>query len=236
MDNLLFLFRLPMMCAAMLGMSGPVAVRAGEIEALDRAQTGVLGKQLEVGDVVFIRVSVLPFEKISSTTDSWTNHVGVVIDTSGAEPIIAESRFPLSGRATWSRFMARSKNGRVAVSRLGMLNQQQRDRLRQAAATRSGVLYDTGFDLHSRRQFCSRYVREVLGEATGIMVGDVENFSTLLAKNPHADLAFWRVWYFGYIPWQRETVTPASLLNDVKLNKVFDGYVSAADSFGGNQK
>ena len=29
--------------------------------------------------------------------------------------------------------------------------------------------------------------------------------------DPEADTGFWRAWYFGFIPWQRETVTPASL-------------------------
>lgn len=47
----------------------------------------------------------------------------------------------------------------------------------------------------------------------------------LLGNHPHADLSFWRTWYFGYIPWQRETVTPANLLLDAKLHPVFDGYV-----------
>lgn len=84
-------------------------------------------------------------------------------------------------------------------------------------------MYDTGFDLHSRRQFCSRYVREVIEEATGIQVGEVETFAGLLSRKPQTELGFWRVWYFGQIPWQRETVTPASLLRSPGLVPVFDG-------------
>jgi len=37
----------------------------------------------------------------------------------------------------------------------------------------------TGFDLHSPGQFCSRFVREVLLEATGVEVGEVETFGAL---------------------------------------------------------
>jgi hypothetical protein len=85
------------------------------------------------------------------------------------------------------------------------------------------VFYDTGFDLHSRRQFCSRYVLEVLREGAGIDVGRVETFAELLHESPGADLGFWRAWYFGRIPWQRETVTPASLLRTPGLATVFDG-------------
>lgn len=56
-----------------------------------------LGKKLEIGDVVFIRIPIPPFTEVASTTASWTNHVGIVVDVSGKEPLIAESRFPLSG-------------------------------------------------------------------------------------------------------------------------------------------
>jgi hypothetical protein len=63
----------------------------------------------------------------------------------------------------------------------------------------------------------------VLDDAVGVKLGEVENFATLLNRNPHADQTFWRVWYFGSIPWQRETVTPAGLLRDARLHIVFDG-------------
>ncbi|MDD2685050.1 MAG: YebB family permuted papain-like enzyme [Gallionella sp.] len=184
-----------------------------------------LGSQLKVGDVVFIRIPALPFKKVASTTNSWTNHVGIVIDTSGAEPTIAESRFPLSGNTSLSRFIGRSDHGRIAISRISLpLTQQQQLKLVKASEKRNGIFYDTGFDLHSNRQFCSRYVREVLLEGTGIEVGQIEDFSTLLSNNPEVDLSFWSAWYFGEIPWQRETVTPASLLIDPKMKTIFDGY------------
>lgn len=185
-----------------------------------------LGRQLAVGDVVFIRIPTQPFAEVASTTSSWTNHVGIVTDVSGEEPVIAESRVPLSGETNWSQFVRRSDMGRVAVTRLPVpLDQQQKDKLKLAVAERNGILYDTGFDLHSRRQFCSRYVREVLHEAAGVELGEVEDFHTLLKQNPQANQGFWRIWYFGNIPWQRETVTPASLLRDGSMRVVFDGQV-----------
>ncbi|MGO9446255.1 MAG: YebB family permuted papain-like enzyme [Thiobacillaceae bacterium] len=209
-----------------LARAGKPLVAGARITSGPRAEMTWLGKQLAMGDVVFIRIPFQPFTKVATTTGTWTNHVGIVIDVSGREPIIAESRFPLSAKTTWSRFIGRSERGRVAVRSLNIsLNQLQRDKLHKAANDRLGVLYDTGFDLHSRRQFCSRYVREVLAEAIGIKVGQIEDFATLLTKNSQADLPFWRAWYFGYIPWQRETVTPASLLRDPKMHSVFDGYV-----------
>jgi len=198
-----------------------------EAQAANSPQTSILelGKELQVGDVVFIRIPKPPFTKVADTTSSWTNHVGIVSDISGKEPVIAESRVPVSGETSWSKFVQRSDNGRVAVTRLPVpLDKQQQSKLRAAVAARRGIIYDTGFDLHSKWQFCSRYVREVLDEAAGVKLGEVENFSTLLKHNPQADQTFWKVWYFGNIPWQRETVTPASLLQDGRMRVVFDGH------------
>lgn len=194
--------------------------------SLQMSNLNILASQLEVGDVVFIHVPIFLFQKISDTTESWANHVGIVVENSGEEPIIAESRVPFSGLTTWSRFIARSDAGRVAVKRLNApLVPQQKQVVLQAAKKRSWILYDTGFNLHSKRQFCSRFVYEVLIEASGISVGKVENFEVLLQKNPKTDLKFWKLWYFGKIPWERKTITPASLFQSNAMHTVFDGKV-----------
>ena len=192
--------------------------------ALAKERVARLGQSLQVGDIVFIRIGAYPFRKVAEATGTWTNHVGIVLDVSGAEPVIGESRFPFSGRTTLARFVARSAGGRVAVMRPPTpLTPAQQAALDTAAAQRDHVFYDTGFDAHSHRQFCSRYVREVLQQGAGIEVGRVETFRSLLANAPQADVGFWRVWYFGSIPWQRETVTPASVLRSPGLKTVFDG-------------
>ncbi|MFT3818810.1 MAG: YebB family permuted papain-like enzyme [Rubrivivax sp.] len=187
---------------------------------------------LAVGDLVFIRVPVRPFVEVAAATGSWTNHVGIVVDTAGAEPLVAESTFPRVRATPLSRFVARSEAGRVAVRRLAQpLDGAQAQRLKAAAEARYGALYDTGFDLQSRRrQFCSRFVREVLLQATGVAVGEVERFESLLQRRPDANVGFWRLWYFGRIPWERQTVTPASVLDSPALVPVFDGRWAAAAS------
>ena len=204
--------------------SPPAAIASKNLAGLD-----ALGQQLEVGDIVFTRISFPLFCKVADTTSSWTKHVGIVIDIADHEPLIAESRVPFSGTASWSSFVRRSACGRVALARLNPPpDAAQHSRLAQAARKRMHILYDTGFNLHSRRQFCSRFVREVVDEATGIKLGEVESFAGLLASNPQADLRFWRLWYVGRIPWQRETVTPSSLLGDDRLTIYFDGHAADA--------
>ena len=130
-----------------------------------------LTSKLEVGDVVFVRVLPRPFRQVADATGSWTNHVGIVVKLCGGHAVVAESKFPLSRLTRFSSFVGRSERGRVAVLRLKTpLTVQQRARLQSAALRRLHRLYDTGFNLHSRRQFCSRFVREVIDEATNIPV------------------------------------------------------------------
>lgn len=209
--------------ASSLSMGEPNPAEA-EHRAQATAATRYLAQQVRVGDVVFIRVAARPFLEVSAATGSWTNHVGIVVDVGGDEPLIGESKFPFSGATPWSNFIARSEGGRVAIARLHSdLTLEQQQQLRSSADRRAGIFYDTGFNLHSSRQFCSRYVREVVAEATGVILGQVETFADLLARRPQTRLSFWKFWYFGRIPWERETVTPASLLESSHLHLVFDG-------------
>ncbi len=207
---------------------GPVSALAVDAsppsDAKAKVALDVVASGLKVGDLVFIRIGFKPFLEVAAATGTWTNHVGVVVDVSGAEPRIGESAFPLSRITTLSRFMKRSEAGRFAVMRLkDDLTAGQQAGVLAAATRRLRIFYDIGFDLHSRREFCSRFAREVLAEATGRTVGEVETFSHLLASRPDANQTFWKVWYFGRIPWDRETVTPASLLRSDEVHTVFDG-------------
>lgn len=179
-------------------------------------------EQVHIGDLVFIRVPTPLFMQVADATGTWTNHVGVVIDEAGT---VAESRFPLSGATTLKRFVRRSSHGRVAVMRLRRpLASTERARIAASARRRMGIAYDTGFNLHSRRQFCSRYAREVMAEATGEELGTIESLADLLRAHPEAPLWFWQLWYFGRIPWNRQTITPVSLLHSPALQTVFDGH------------
>ncbi|MGA2549111.1 MAG: YebB family permuted papain-like enzyme [Burkholderiaceae bacterium] len=201
----------------------------------DRAAVAIapedLASRVQVGDLVFIRIPALPFRKVAEATGTWTNHVGIVVDVSGPEPIVAEARIPFSTTTAFSRFVGRSEGQHVAVERLNAeLTPSERLAIAAAARKRMHVHYDTGFDLQSRGQFCSRLVREVLFEATGIQVGETETFRELLVRAPHADTGFWQLWFFGSIPWGRTTVTPASLLSSEALHSVFEGTVARTEA------
>jgi len=199
--------------------------RPGDLPTWTRSE---LASTVRVGDLVFIRIRYPPFKAIASATGTWTNHVGIVVDFNRSGPIIAESRVPLSRRTTLNAYVRRSEDGRLAVLRLPRrLTNQEAERVRAAAYARLGRLYDTGFDIDSHRQFCSRFVHEVLKEACDESLGEISTLAALLVRQPDTDLRFWKLWYFGNIPWRRRTITPASLYLDPTLQVAFDGRLCA---------
>jgi hypothetical protein len=191
--------------------------------AIDIAQ---LARSIKIGDLIFIRVSAKAFSEVADATGTWTNHVGVVSNTDSNDPQIGESTFPFSRITTLSKFIERSVQGRVAISRLKFpLSEQQIRHVQLAIDRRSGIFYDTGFNFRSNRQFCSRYAHEVISEATGVSIGKIETFREMVANQPGIKLGFWKLWYLGQIPWERETMTPASLFKSPELDPVFHGSV-----------
>lgn len=194
---------------------------SGDLPTLTRSG---LASTMRVGDLVFIRIRLPPFPAIASATGTWTNHVGIVVEFNRRGPVIAESRVPLSRRTTLGAYVRRSEKGRVAVLRLPRrLTDQEHERIRAATYARLGRLYDTGFNIDSHRQFCSRFVYEVLKEACGESLGEISTLAALLARRPGTDLRLWKLWYIGKIPWLRSTITPASLYLDPALRVAFDG-------------
>lgn len=178
---------------------------------------------LQVGDVVCIRIDNFIFNKVAKATLSWTNHVGIIVGFKDNEYWVAESTIPFSKIIPLSKFIARSKEGSFTISRLkNPISNDQKIKIMHAARKKMSILYDTGFNLYSKGQFCSRFVYEIIKEVTGVEVGEVENFRALLRKNPEYGLNFWRVWFFGFIPWKRLTVTPASLFNSDQLDLIYD--------------
>jgi len=161
------------------------------------------------GDIIFI--SVTAFTKVSAATNCPANHVGIVFNDPERGWLVAESAVPLSRYTPLAKFIARSDDGWCEIRRLKSgLSDTQVGALRAQCDARMGVPYHPGFRYESRRLFCSKFVYDVYQTALGVKIGELETFSHLLNRNPEAGLTFWRVWFFGRIPWNRITVTPAS--------------------------
>lgn len=167
--------------------------------------------QLQIGDIVFIAIDNPLYRRVAAATSSWTSHVGIIVDEPPGMEIVAESSFPLSRRTPLLDFKARSQDGRYSIKRLKRpLSKEQKRTICLEADKRMGILYHSGFDLDSKRQFCSKFVYEVFKEASRVEIGEIVTFRALLAATHKTPMWFWRLWYFGFIPWDRRTVTPAS--------------------------
>jgi hypothetical protein len=179
--------------------------------------------QLQDGDLIFTRISNPVFRQVAKTTDSWETHVGILFAGPNGTWQVAESKFPLSKCSRLDKFIARSEHGRFYIIRYrDGLTAVEKAGLRAAASARMGILYDLGFNYNSPRLYCSKFVYDVYRQATGYQVGKLQTFRQLLAANPQAPVTFWRAWFFGRIPWQRQCITTTSELKSADFIPVFD--------------
>lgn len=176
----------------------------------------LLKSHLQSGDLVFLELDNYVFKQVALLTQSWTSHVGIAF-YENHEWIVYESVIPFSKRTPLCDYMNKTKGDSFEVKRLPGLTDVDIQSIKQSAESRLGIAYNIGFDYDSHRQFCSKFVYDVFKEALGLEVGQKETFQDLKNKNPNADLSKAEIWFLGNIPWDRVTVTPASVYEDPKL-------------------
>lgn len=203
-------------------------------QRLDQLERQV-SAQLNQGDILFISIDAFLYKQVARGTGSWCSHVGFVVKEKG-QWLVLESKVPKVTATPLREFLARTCNGELAVRRLKRpLADTDIDCLKQAAAARKGGWYHLGFNFDSSRQFCSKFVYQVFRDALGIELGQVQTLRQLLDQNPQASVGFWRVWYLGFIPWQRRTVTPASQLVDPQLQTVMTTLEPSFEALSGRE-
>jgi|GEM_PF-1169641 len=132
------------------------------------ATVRTLAAGAHVGDLVFIRVPVSASDAVAGAAGSpgtWANRFGIVVDTSGDEPLIAESTaFAWTKLTPLSRFVARTDGGRIALARrVAAASADAQRRVHALAEQRIDALLGNRFNLRARRGFCAQYVTDVLG-------------------------------------------------------------------------
>lgn len=182
-----------------------------------------LKDRVNVGDIIFIAIDNFLYRRVSAFTNSWTSHVGFVYEKSEDGIIVAESTVPWSKKTKLEDFLRRSKSGKFSIKRLKKpLHTEECIKLKVATDKRLNKLYHTGFKYYSKRTFCSKFIYDIYREALNVSIGELESFNDLLAKNPDTKKSFWRTWYFGVIPYERVTVTPASQYESPLLDTVIE--------------
>lgn len=212
----------PKKCALLLcGLLFAAFAQAARAALDEQTYARVVASRPAVGDIVFTRIGGPIFSRVAETTGSWTSHVGIIVDFQRGDWIVAESGIPVVRKTPLRRFLSRSVDHEFAILRLKTEPTSAGKRAMLAFAdSQMGRFYSLGFDLRSRKTFCSKFVRDVVYAGTHQSIGEVETFDHLLHRNPHAPLLFWRLWFLGFVPWQRTTVTPASELSSPLLKIV----------------
>jgi len=173
-------------------------------------------KNIQSGDLVFLELDNYVFKQVAMLTKTWTSHVGIAFYEEN-EWFVYESVIPFSKRTPLCEYMNKTKGDSFEVKRLPGLTQEDIQALKASAEARLGILYHTGFDYDSNREFCSKFAYDVFKEAVGLEIGKKETFQELRDKIPDASIIKVEIWFLGYIPWNRATVTPASVYEDPKL-------------------
>ena len=177
--------------------------------------------RLSSGDLVFIRSGSYVYGQVAHLTRTWTSHVGVLFKNHINRWVVAESRIPRVVYTPLSSFLMRSAHGLYAVERMREgVSEEMALELKKAADRRMGLRYSLGFDFDSQGEFCSKFAYEIYREVLGVEIGRVETFREVVDRSGDARLWFWRCFFFGAIPWNRRTVTPASILESPLLEPI----------------
>jgi hypothetical protein len=192
----------------------------------DATYNSVVASKPAIGDIVFIRIGGPVFSRVAITTGSWTSHVGIIVDRQNDDWLVAESGIPFVRKTPLRKFLDRSENQEFSIRRLKTEPTAAQERVMlNFANAQMGKVYSLGFNLESKDTFCSKFVHDVVYAGTHQSMGEVETFDHLLRSNSDTPLSFWRAWFFGFIPWQRTTITPASELVSPLLNPVIQNHV-----------
>ena len=177
--------------------------------------------QLTEGDLIFSSIDLLVCRQVARETGSWSSHVGFAIKENN-QWMIVESKVPFVCKTPLRKFLQRTRQGQIMVRRLKQpLTSEQINKVKLLASNHVGKFYHPGFDFNSDRQFCSKLVYLIYKEAMGVELGTVQTLEQLLNQNPQARIGLWYFWYFGNIPWNRKTLTPASQIHDKQLQTIY---------------
>lgn len=184
---------------------------------------GAAGSAVQEGDLIFLDIPIFVFRNVAKSTRTWTSHVGIVFKDDNGQWLVSESKIPLSKEVPLCQYLQASSEYLFEIKRFHRpLRQAEITQLRNTADSMLGRVYDLGFDFDSKKLFCSKFVY-LTYQSIGIEVGKLQTFHQLLEENPGSSTVFWKWWFFGSIPWDHRTVTPASQLQDPNFVSVLKG-------------
>jgi hypothetical protein len=181
--------------------------------------TRAAGPALRNGDLVFETSSSRQSAAIQWATGSRWSHVGIV-DVEGGKPVVIEALGKVT-RTPWDAWRRRARRGGgVLVLRPWGLGEAQRAAAVEEARKLLGRPYDPRFGWDDERIYCSELVVKAYERGAGISYGRRQRLGELrLAGIEKAAEKRWG----GPVPRDLVLVTPASLVEDTRLARVYEG-------------
>jgi len=171
------------------------------------------GPALQEGDLVFGDTRSAQSTAIQLATGSPWSHVGIVeVGPDGTHVIEAIGKV---SRTPWSAFLRRA-GGHILVLRPRAIPEAGRARAVAEAKKLLGRPYDPRFGWGDDRIYCSELVVKAYERGAGVSLGKRERLGDLhIAGLEAAIRARW-----GRVPRDLLLVTPASIADDVRLERV----------------
>lgn len=178
------------------------------------------GPALQDGDLVFETSSSRQSAAIQWATASRWSHVGIVEVGEGGEVAVIEALGKVS-RTPWAAWRRRARRGGgVLVLRPFGLTGAQREAAVEEARKLLGRPYDPRFGWDDERIYCSELVVKAYERGAGISYGRRQRLGDLRLLG--IESAAEKRWG-GPIPKDLVLVTPASLVEDTRLARVYEG-------------
>jgi hypothetical protein len=181
--------------------------------------TPASGPEVEAGDLVFETSTSPQSAAIQWATRSPWSHVGIV-EVASDGTFVIEALGKVS-RTPWNAWRRRARRGgELLVLRPRALSEEKRVRAVARAKALLGRPYDRRFGWGDDRIYCSELVVKAYERGAGISFGRRERLGDLRLAGIEA--AAGRRWG-GKLPNDLVLVTPASLAEDARLERVYEG-------------
>lgn len=169
------------------------------------------------GDLLF---QVLPHDELSDAiegvTGSYWTHCGILVWEDGRWQV-AEALGYVRYTPLWT-WVFRGRSGRLAVCRVHGLNAAQWPKAAEQILLFLGAEYDIHYAPDDSAIYCSELIYKVFDRALGIQLGKWERLGDL---NWQPYEALIRRMEKGELPLDREMVTPVSVLNSERVDRIF---------------
>jgi len=172
------------------------------------------------GDIIFINNLNPVSREVARVCQTWATHIGIIFFEEDVWQV-AESTFPFSRKITLQKFIDNSHGGQLEIYRVENLSYNDILELKKASNSYMRIPYDLCFNYDSKWLYCSKFVYLTYLNALKIKIGKVETFRDMIESNPNFNLAFWRLWYLGRIPWDKKCISISSIISNRILTKVY---------------